>query len=69
MGMKPRLNDKAKAIAGVVSEPHDVVELSDAVPGTVTDSHVETCHPIPGTVSQGYDGAAATAGEGKKAPY
>jgi hypothetical protein len=53
--MKPRLGDKPKPIPGVVNETHEVTEVGGTiVPNTVTQPKVETCHPIPGVVSQGY---------------
>lgn len=53
MGMKPRLEDGAKEIPGAVNQPKKVGENTN-IPGTVTISKPEVCHPIPGTVSQGY---------------
>jgi len=58
MGMKPRLGDRPHEIPGVVNQTKDVTEVGGTiVPGTVTQPKVEYCHPIPGTVSQKYEGA------------
>jgi hypothetical protein len=58
MSMKPRIGDKPHDIPGVVNQTKDVVEVGGTiVPGTVTQPKVEYCHPIPGTVSQKYEGA------------
>lgn len=53
MSMKPRLEDGAKAIPGTVNDPKKTSENQN-IPGTVTTSKPEVCHPIPGGVSQGY---------------
>jgi len=59
MGMKPRLGDKPHDIPGVVNQTKDVTEVGATGLGEacVTQPKVETCHPIPGTVSQKYEGA------------
>lgn len=55
MSMKPRLGDKPHPIPGTVNETKEVTEVGGTImSNTVTQPKVETCHPIPGVVSQGY---------------
>lgn len=54
MSMKPRITDGPKDIAGTVTQAKRTAENTN-IPGTVTTSKVEVCHPIPGTVAQKKD--------------